>query len=164
MCAHNIIIQKQFPDIPLDHFFQQNHGLSLRRRNKNDSGEHAGHLYGRKFQIVLTVLFSDQRADIQRLIADERERSGRVHRHRRQHRINVVLKIRIHISRLFSCQRFMSPDHPQSVFKQLRKKRMICIILPLHKRMRLLVHRGKLFFRRQARDILFRIPGIAHIF
>ena len=88
----------------------------LLRRNLHDSRKNRRHLYGSKFQFLFLSLFfvhsllfrqlqirfsANQSPDIQRFVSDQRERAGGIHGHGSDYRIDILLKVAIHIFFLF---------------------------------------------------------------
>ena len=57
MGTDNVVAEEQLSDIPLNNFFQQDHGDSLpfRRRKRNKARKHRGNLHGCKFQLDLCL-------------------------------------------------------------------------------------------------------------
>ena len=164
VAADDIIVEEQLVHIAFDHFLQQNDLRPLLRRNRHKAGQDARYLYGGKFQFSPAVLLLHQRPQIQGFIANQRKRSGGIHRHRRQNRIDVIRKIPVHIGRFLFAQILVMSDNMQPVFQKMRQERTVVYgILLFHKRMRLLIHLRKLFRGGHARNILFLIPGADHI-
>ena len=74
-----------------------------------------------------------QCTDIQCFVPDQRERAGRIHGHRGQNRVNVFLKIGIHILRLLLRQLLVLTDNRKANVLQRRNRRAIVrIVLQLH--------------------------------
>ena len=167
--ADNIIAQEQLLHVPLNDLLQQDHipASVLSMGKRDDPGQHGGHLHGGELQhllLSLLVLLGEKCSDIQRLIADQREGSGRIHRHGRQHRIDIVPEIAVHILCLLFRQRLMLLDHIQTVLAQKRKQGAgIGGILEAHQLLGLLADLVELLLGRQARDILFCIARVHHI-
>ncbi len=108
--------------VPLDHLFQQDEYLlpGVPGWDRDQTWKHRWHLYGGKFGgFLLTCFFTlfsailvflllrfpaflnQQRCDVQRLIADQREGPGCIHRHGGEYRIDGFVKITVHIGGLF---------------------------------------------------------------
>ena len=144
MGADHIVAEKQLADIPLNHFLQKNQRpLSLLSFGKlHKTGQYGGHLNCGKFQflfILFTVLLFDQRPQIQGFVADQRERPGRIHSHGGQHRIDILLKILIHIGGLFLCQILVASHNMQAYLFQRRQQRTaVHPVLGIHQLMGLL--------------------------
>ena len=106
MGRHNIIIQKQLLHIPLNNLFQKNHSplpVSICRK-LHDPGKAGGNLNHGKLQPVFSVLFLYQSRNIQGFIPNQGEGTGRIHSHRRQYRIHIVMEKAIHKPSVFLCQ------------------------------------------------------------
>ena len=95
----DIVVQKQLVNVALDDFFKQCHTLFPVRsvRKPDNPRQYRRYLYRCKFSFALFALLGNQCADIQCLIANQRKRPGGIHRHRRKHRIDRLLKILIRI-------------------------------------------------------------------
>ena len=90
--------------------------------------------------LFLAVFSADQGTDIQGLVADQRKWSGRIHRHRCQNRIYLILKITVQIFFLLFRQLFMLRNDMQSITAQLwQKTSVIRGILHIYKLMCLCV-------------------------
>ena len=131
VCAQNAVVLEQVAYVLADYFLKKDNDLVsvLRVRKIYDSREYRRHLYGCKFDLLLLLLLPllgrDQRADIERLIADERERSRGIHGHRREDRINILLKIAVEESALCFCQIVVIADDLQTGFLKSGQKRSV---------------------------------------
>ena len=165
-----IITQKQLTNIVLNDLFQKDHGslTVLFRRDLYDSRQHRRYLDCCKFQffgMLFVTFLGDQRTDIQCLVADQWEWSGRIHCHRCQHRIYVIFKIAIHEFCLFHCQVFMFCYKMKAHFFQCRKYRTVKrAVLHTYKLMCLAADFLQLFLRRHACNVFFLIACMYLIF
>ena len=151
MCTYNVIAQEKLSDVAFNDLLQKNQGTVslLHRRDLHDSRKHRRNLNRRKFQflcMLLIVFLRDQRTNIQCLIADQWKWSGRIHRHRCQNRIYIILKIPVNEFLLFLIQIFMLRDKMESCLFECRKNRTVKgIVLYLHQFMCLSADLFKLF-------------------
>ena len=115
---------------------------------------------------TLTCAFytGQKRADIQALIADQREGPRIVDCHGRQYRENFTFEVLVHEDALLSSQVIIFLNDLQSVFTKSRKKLVIVrIVLTLHKTVGVLNDQVQLFRRRQSCDIPFFGSRIDHV-
>ena len=106
MCTNHIISKEKLVNIALDNLLQKDYGsvLFIPGWNDNHTRQYRRHLDSGKYQYILAlflILLGDQGANIQCLISNQWERSGRIHCHRGKNRINIILEITIHILLLF---------------------------------------------------------------
>ena len=150
--------------VALYHLFQKDQASPLLRRNLHQTGKDAGHLHRGKLHLPVAVFLRHQGHQIQGLIADQRKRSGGIHRHGREHRIDAVRKVTVHIRRLLLRQILMVGNDAQPVRRKLRQKgTVVSIVLLVHKLMRLLIHPLKLLRRRHSRNVTLLIARVHHI-
>ena len=166
MGAYHIIIQKQSGNIPFYDLLQKDDGLftGFFRRNRHNTRQDAGDLHRSELQFSLFLAFGKQRPDIQGLVANQREGPGGIHRHGGQDRVNIIIKIGIHIGSLFFIQIFMLLHNSQSICLQQRQQRtIVCRILLGNQIMGHHIQLLQLLGGSQAGNILFDIFGIHHI-
>ena len=174
--ADHIVVQEEFIQILLDDLLQKQEGVALilLRRDRHQTGQARRNLDRGKLQLILlalslqqpgaVILSADQSGDIQRLVADQRKRPGRIHSHRRQYRIYLLGKIAVHINALLLIQILVSSDQTDSLFLHNRQKGAIKHgILLIHQFSGTLVNCLQLLCRSKTSQILFRVTGILHI-
>ena len=162
---HSVMLEK-LTDIFADDFFEQNDDfVPVFRIGKVDqSRKYSRHLHGREFErlfLLLGFLLGNQSTDIESLVADKRERTGRVHRHRCEDRINTRLKVFIEICALRFCKFLIVGNDLQSGFLKGRDKRTVQrIVLISHKCMHSLGNCTELFGRCHPRNVFFGVSGM----
>ena len=86
-------------NVPRDGFFQRDKDNIVPRGQANQAVEARGYLYRGEGRRVVVLAFQ-QKAQVERAVVNQREGTGRVHGHGREHGIDVRLKIRIQIGGL----------------------------------------------------------------
>ena len=163
MRADNIIAQEKLADIALNDLFQKDHGTVafFCGRDLYDPWKYRRHLNGGKFQLFgmfFVIFLGDQCADIQSLIADEWKWSGRIHGHRSQYRIHIVLEIPVNKFLLFLVQILMLCNQVKSHFLKCRKDRTVeGAILYFYQLMCLFADLTELFFGGHSCDVFFLV-------
>ena len=170
MCTDNIITQEKFANIPFNNLLQKNHCTLFfsGSRNFHDSWQYGRNLNCCKFQffcMFLVIFLCNKSTDVQCLITDQGEWSGRIHCHRCQHRIYIILKIAVHKLCLFFRQFLMFCHQMKSCFFQHRKYRSVeSIILYTHQFMSLCTDFFQLLFRSHTCNIFFLITCMNLVF
>ena len=170
MGADHVVAEKKLADIPLDDLLQKDYGPGavFLRRDLDHSRQHGGNLHGGELQDFFSffpVFLGDKGADIQRLVPDKRERSGRIHGHRRKNRIYVIFKIPVHKFFLFIGKLLMLGNHMEAGFLKSGQERTVigAVLLP-YQFMSLGADLPQLVFRGQPGDIRFLIAGVYLVF
>ena len=170
MGADHVVAEKKLADIPLDDLLQKDYGPGavFLRRDLDHSRQHGGNLHGGELQDFFSffpVFLGDKGADIQRLVPDKRERSGRIHGHRRKNRIYVIFKIPVHKFFLFIGKLLMLGNHMEAGFLKSGQERTVigAVLLP-YQFMSLGADLPQLVFRGQSGDIRFLIAGVYLVF
>ena len=114
--------------------------------------------------MLFILLAGKQRRDVERLVADQRKRAGCVHRHRRQYRIDILLKVAVHVHRLLRRQFLIFFNNVYPVgFHQWNEGTVIGIVLALDQLSRRRVDPVELLRRRHARNIPLTVVRMYHI-
>ena len=114
--------------------------------------------------MLFILLAGKQRRDVERLIADQRERARCVHRHRRQYRIDVLLKVTVHVRRLLSRQFLVFFNNVYSVgCHQRNEGAVIRVVLALDEFSGRRVDPVELLRCRHARNIPLAVVRMYHI-
>ena len=165
MGADHVIVQEQLAHMPLDNLFQKNQPDRLAvPLHLIDSRQHGGHLHRGKFQLLVALFLLQQSRNVQRFIADQRKRPGRVHRHRRQHRVHRFHKVPVHAGRFLLRQILIPGNHMDSVLFQRRKQgNIVGMILGIHQLMHRFSDQLQLLRRLHPRNVRLMISGVDHI-
>ena len=164
--AENIIMLKEHSDILADDFFKQNddHVSVLRIRQTDDPRKYCRDLDSgelRRLFLLLRLFRGDQRSDIEGLVPDQRERSGGIHGHRSEDRIDLRFKISVQESTLCLRQFRMIFDDLKACFEKRRDKRpVINSILVLDELLHLCGNKCKLIPGCEAGDVSLLISCV----
>ena len=171
--ADDVIVLEQRTDVPADHLLEKDHGPSSVRhaRKLDDARKDRGHLDRRKFEAVLllsllhellaAVLRGNESPDVQRLVPDERERPGRVERHRREDRVDISLEVLIEIRALLIGQIPGVLKHGEPGLSEGRHQHpRIGVVLLMDKFVHLHRKGLKLLLRRHSCDVDSLVAGV----
>ena len=177
--ADHIVVEEELCHVGPDDFLQQDDpDLPFFAFRKEDhSGQDAGHLDGGIFIGLLLGLFfllfllfpvedagagvdlpGQKGADVQTLVADQRERPGGVDGHGRQDRIDIALEIPVRIGPFVLGQFLKASQDIDLIVPKARQQLVVeSPVLLLHEEMGILQDGGQLFAGGHARNVLLLI-------